>query len=52
MARKSRYLVRVKRGLEAPMEVSPYRAWSDEVRQLGVDWAVKANRLHPKVSQA
>lgn len=38
MARKAKYLERVRRG-EPPMEVSAYRAWSDEVRQLGVDWA-------------
>jgi len=39
MARKSKYLERVRRGLEAPMPLDEYRAWSDEVRQLGVDWA-------------
>lgn len=39
MARKSKYLERVKRGLEAPMPLDEYRAWGDEVRQLGVDWA-------------
>ncbi len=38
MARKAKYLDRVKRGLEAPMALDEYRAWSDEVRQLGVDW--------------
>lgn len=43
MARKSRYLEHVKRGLEAPMEVNAYRAWSDEVRQLGVDWVKLKN---------
>ncbi|MEV5118007.1 hypothetical protein [Stenotrophomonas indicatrix] len=36
MARKSKYLERVKCGLEAPMEVSAFRAWADEVRQLGL----------------
>lgn len=39
MAQKSKYLERVKRGLEAPMALEAYRAWSDEVRQLSVDWA-------------
>lgn len=39
MARKTKYLERVKRGLEAPMPLDEYRAWADEVRQLGVDWA-------------
>jgi hypothetical protein len=34
MARKSKYLERVKRGLEAPLPLEAYRAWSDEVRQL------------------
>ncbi|MGE8228644.1 hypothetical protein [Stenotrophomonas hibiscicola] len=38
MARKSKYLERVKRGAQAPMPLDEYRAWSDEVRQLGVDW--------------
>lgn len=38
MARKSKYLERVKRGVQAPMPLDEYRAWSDEVRQLGVDW--------------
>jgi hypothetical protein len=35
MALKSKYLERVKRGLEEPVELNAYRAWSDEVRQLG-----------------
>lgn len=40
MARKGKYLERVKRGLEAPMPLDDYRAWADEVRQLGVAWAL------------
>jgi hypothetical protein len=43
MAQKSKYLERVKRGLEAPMALEVYRAWSEEVRQLGVDWASLKN---------
>jgi len=39
MARKTKYLERVKRGLEAPMPLEEYRAWADVVRQLGVAWA-------------
>ncbi|UXB41397.1 hypothetical protein K7569_06275 [Stenotrophomonas maltophilia] len=39
LARKGKYLERVKRGLEAPMPLEEYRAWADVVRQLGVDWA-------------
>lgn len=39
MARKSKYLERVKGGLEPPMELDAYRAWSDDVRQLGVNWS-------------
>ena len=39
MAQKSNFLERVRRGVEAPMALEAYRAWSDEVRQLGVDWA-------------
>lgn len=35
MARKGRYLERVTRGLEAPLPLEVYRAWADEVRQLG-----------------
>lgn len=42
MARKARYLERVKRGLEGPM-LDNYRAWADEVRQLGVAWALLEN---------
>lgn len=37
-ARKGKYLERVKRGLEAQMPLDVYRAWSDEVRQLGINW--------------
>ncbi|HGM5039265.1 TPA: hypothetical protein ACKPZ9_000818 [Stenotrophomonas maltophilia] len=40
MARKTKYLERVKRGLEAPMPLDEYRAWADEVRALGVAWAL------------
>lgn len=43
IARKSRYLERVKRGIEAAMPFEDYRVWADEVRQLGVDWARLAN---------
>ncbi|NED66206.1 hypothetical protein G3I15_35295 [Streptomyces sp. SID10244] len=43
MARKSKYLQRVKSGLEARIPLDEYRAWSDEVRQLGVDWAWMVN---------
>ncbi|KIP86766.1 hypothetical protein SN15_06035 [Stenotrophomonas maltophilia] len=39
MAQKSKYLERVRRGLEAPMALEAYRAWADEVRGLGVAWA-------------
>jgi len=39
LARKARYLERVRRGSEASMALEAYRAWSDEVRQLGVAWA-------------
>jgi len=39
MARKAKYLERVKRGLNAPMPLDDYRAWSDEVRQLGLNLA-------------
>lgn len=39
MARKAKYLERVRRGLEAPMPLDEYRAWADEVRQLGVAYA-------------
>ncbi len=38
-ARKSKYLERMRRGLETPIPLDEYRAWSDEVRQLGVNWA-------------
>ncbi|WP_031421753.1 hypothetical protein [Xanthomonas euvesicatoria] len=38
-ARKAKHLERVKRGLEAPMPLDEYRAWADEVRQLGVAYA-------------
>ena len=43
MARKSKYLERVKRGLEAPMPLDEYRAWSDEVRSLQTVWARLVN---------
>ncbi|HDS1091163.1 TPA: hypothetical protein QDZ57_004356 [Stenotrophomonas maltophilia] len=43
MARKSKHLGRVKRGLEEPMPLDDYRAWADEVRQLGVAWARLVN---------
>lgn len=39
LARKGKYLERVKRGLEEPMELNAYRQWADEVRALGVTWA-------------
>lgn len=39
MVKKAKYLERVKRGLEAPMPLDDYRAWADEVRQLGVAYA-------------
>lgn len=39
MAQKINFLERVRRGVEAPMALDDYRAWSDEVRQLGGDWA-------------
>lgn len=43
MARKVKYLERVKRGMEPAMPLEDYRAWSDEVRQLGGDWARLVN---------
>ena len=43
MARKNKYLERVRRGLEAPMPLDEYRAWADEVRALGVTWARMLN---------
>lgn len=39
MARKGKYLERVKRGLEPPMEVNAYLAWSEGLRKLGLNWA-------------
>jgi len=39
MAQKSKYLERVKRGLEPPMEVNAYQAWSEGLRRLGLNWA-------------
>jgi len=39
MTQKSKYLERVRRGVEAPMALEAYRAWADEVRGLGVAWA-------------
>jgi len=38
MARKAKYLERVKRGFEAPMPLDEYRAWADEVRSLQTAW--------------
>ncbi|MEB2183804.1 hypothetical protein VDS28_18830 [Xanthomonas campestris pv. campestris] len=43
MARKSKYVERVKRGLEAPMPLDEYRAWADEVRSLQTAWARLVN---------
>ncbi|MBA0223707.1 hypothetical protein D7U74_19385 [Stenotrophomonas maltophilia] len=43
MARKAKYLERVRRGLEAPMPLDEYRAWSDEVRYLQTVWARLVN---------
>jgi hypothetical protein len=43
MARKSKYLERVKRGLEAPMPLDEYGAWADEVRSLQTAWARLVN---------
>ncbi|CAO3301883.1 MULTISPECIES: hypothetical protein [Stenotrophomonas maltophilia group] len=43
MARKTKYLERVKRGQEAPMPLDEYRAWSDEVRYLQTVWARLVN---------
>ncbi|MFI8718621.1 hypothetical protein ACIGHF_12185 [Stenotrophomonas sp. NPDC077464] len=43
MLRTAKYLERVKRGLEAPMQLDEYRAWADEVRALGVAWALLEN---------
>lgn len=43
MARKVKYLERVKRGMEPAMPLEDYRAWSDEVRQLAVAWALPKN---------
>lgn len=43
MARKGKYLERVKRGLEAPMPLDEYQAWADEVRAFGVTWARMVN---------
>lgn len=51
MARKAKYLERVKRGLEAPMPLDDYRAWSDEVRQLGVDWAQTMNESRRELNR-
>ncbi|MEN1994157.1 HNH endonuclease [Stenotrophomonas bentonitica] len=39
VARKANYLERVKRGIEAPVPLDDFRAWADEVRHLGVEWA-------------
>jgi len=43
LASKAKCLQRVKCGLEAPMPLDDYRAWADEVRQLGGDWARLVN---------
>jgi len=43
MARKAKYLERVKRGLEAPMPLDEYRAWADEVGSLQTTWARLVN---------
>ena len=43
MARKAKYLELVKRGLEAPMPLNEYRAWSDEIRSLQTAWARLVN---------
>ncbi|WOB27760.1 MULTISPECIES: hypothetical protein [Xanthomonas] len=43
MARKAKYLERVKRGLEAPMPLDEYGAWADEVRSLQTAWARLVN---------
>ncbi len=44
MAQKSKYLERVRRGVEAPMALEAYRAWADEVRVLGLRWASLENK--------
>lgn len=36
LAKKSHYLQRVKRGLEARLPLEDYREWAAEVRQLGL----------------
>jgi len=43
MARKAKYLGRVKRGLEALMPLNEYRAWANEVRSLQTNWARLVN---------
>ncbi|MEA9587677.1 hypothetical protein VC279_11950 [Xanthomonas sp. WHRI 10064A] len=43
VARKAKYLERVKRGLEAPMPLDEYGAWADEVRSLQTAWARLVN---------
>lgn len=43
VAQKSKYLERVKRGLEAPMPLDEYRAWGDEVGSLQTAWARLVN---------
>lgn len=43
MARKAKYLERVKRGLEAPMPLDEYRALADQVRSLQASWARLVN---------
>jgi hypothetical protein len=51
MTRKSKYLERVKRGLEALRPLDEYRAWSDEVRQYGVDWAQTMNESRRELNR-
>ncbi|MBH1825913.1 hypothetical protein JY460_01115 [Stenotrophomonas maltophilia] len=43
LARKAKYLERVKRGQEAPMPLDDYRAWAGEVRSLQLAWARLVN---------
>jgi len=42
-SRKSKYLARVKRGLEEPMPLDEYRALADQVRSLQTAWARLVN---------
>ncbi len=50
LAQKIKYLERVKRGLEASVPLDEYRAWADEVRQLGADWALQMPNKETRVS--